>query len=69
MAISQTIVVIGASGQLGGAIIRSWLRNGCVVPEQLWISIRSGKSCGLDQWNAITFTTSSAAPFQPVFAR
>ena len=59
MTVSQTVGVIGGSGQLGGAIVRGWLRSGCIAPEQLWISNRSGKNSGFDEWSGITFTTSN----------
>ncbi|MBL4757866.1 MAG: NAD(P)-binding domain-containing protein [Rhizobiales bacterium] len=57
MANSQTIGVVGGSGQLGGAIARAWLRSGCVAPEQLWISNRSGTAAGFEEWSGIKFTT------------
>ena len=57
MANSQTIGVVGGSGQLGGAIARAWLRSGCVAPEQLWISNRSGTVAGFEEWGGIKFTT------------
>ena len=55
----QTIGVVGGSGQLGGAIARALLRSGCVAPEQLWISNRSGATAGFEEWNGIEFTTSN----------
>ncbi len=57
MPISQTVGVIGGSGQLGGAIARGWLRTGCVAPERLWISNRSGTVSGFEDWQGIEFTT------------
>ena len=57
MPISQTVGVIGGSGQLGGAIARGWLRAGCVAPERLWISNRSGTVSGFEDWQGVQFTT------------
>jgi len=56
---SQTIGVVGGSGQLGGAIARAWLRSRCVEPNQLWISNRSGDADGFEDWSGIEFTTSN----------
>lgn len=59
MVATQTIGVVGGSGQLGGAIARAWLRGGCVAPERLWISNRSGGTAGFEAWDGINFTTSN----------
>lgn len=57
MSLSKVVGVIGGSGQLGGAIARAWLRSGCVAPERLWISNRSGNAAGFEEWSGVTFTT------------
>ncbi len=57
MQLSKTVGVIGGSGQLGGAIARAWLRSGCITPENLWISNRSGKMLGFEEWTGISLTT------------
>ncbi len=57
MQLSKTVGVIGGSGQLGGAIARAWLRSGCIAPENLWVSNRSGKMLGFEAWTGISLTT------------
>lgn len=54
-----TAGVIGGSGWLGGAIARAWLRSGCIAPERLWISNRSGSRTGFEDWSGVRFTTSN----------
>lgn len=53
----RTVGVAGGSGKLGSAIARAWLRSGCIAPEQLWISNRSGTTAGFDEWSGVNFTT------------
>jgi pyrroline-5-carboxylate reductase len=57
MASAETIGIVGGSGALGGAIARALLRQGCVAPERLWISNRSGASAGFEDWPGVRFTT------------
>ena len=56
-----TIGIIGGAGWLGSAITRSVLRAGLVAPENLWISSRSARSGGVDDWPTVTTTTDNEA--------
>ncbi|GAB2185409.1 pyrroline-5-carboxylate reductase family protein [Roseibium sp. LAB1] len=55
----MTVGIIGGTGQLGSAIATAWLDSGCVKPDHLWISNRSGTSAGFESWPEITFTASN----------
>lgn len=57
MTLQQTIGIVGGSGQLGGAIARGLLRSGCIAPEQMFISNRSGDRSGFGEWPGVTVTT------------
>lgn len=56
---SRTIGLVGGSGWLGSAIGRALLSSGFVAPDDLWISNRSGRRSGFDDWPHINFTTES----------
>ncbi|WP_305984382.1 pyrroline-5-carboxylate reductase [Roseibium sp. MMSF_3544] len=53
------IGIIGGTGQLGSAIATGWLEAGCVAPDDLWISNRSGTASGFDAWPEVNFTASN----------
>lgn len=57
MATPHSIGIVGGSGALGGAIARALLRDGFVTPERLWISNRSGKASGFEEWPGVRITT------------
>lgn len=59
MPISQTVGIIGGSGQLGSAMATAWLESRTVAREKLWISNRSGSATTLDTWHGITVTASN----------
>jgi pyrroline-5-carboxylate reductase len=42
---------------MNSAIARALLRDGFVTPERLWISNRSGKASGFEEWPGTRFTT------------
>lgn len=58
---TDTIGIIGGSGQLGGAIARALLRNGGIAPEQLVIANRSGTIGGFSEWRGLRVTTDNSA--------
>ena len=53
----HSIGIVGGSGALGGAIARALLRDRFVTPERLWISNRSGRASGFEEWPGTRFTT------------
>ncbi len=53
----HSIGIVGGSGALGSAIACALLRNRFVTPERLWISSRSGKISGFEEWPGTRFTT------------
>ena len=57
MANSHSIGIVGGSGALGSAIARALLRDRFITPERLWISNRSGKASGFEEWPGTRFTT------------
>lgn len=59
MAGNLKIGIIGGTGQLGSALGTGWLEGGCVRPENLWISNRTGEASGFDPWPDVTFTASN----------
>lgn len=61
MALQRTLGIIGGTGQLGSAMTTAWLESGCLAPDCLWISNRSGDSAGFDAWPDLTFTNSNQA--------
>lgn len=61
MALTQTVGIIGGTGQLGSAIATALLESGCLAPEQLWISNRSGAPTGFEPWPQVTFTNNNQA--------
>lgn len=61
MSLKKTLGVIGGTGQLGSAMASAWLESGCLAPDSLWISNRSGSGSGFDAWPDITFTNSNQA--------
>ncbi|MCK7610960.1 pyrroline-5-carboxylate reductase family protein [Roseibium sediminicola] len=61
MSLKKTLGIIGGTGQLGSAMATAWLESGCLAPDSLWISNRTGNSAGFDTWPDITFTNSNQA--------
>jgi len=61
MSLKKTLGVIGGTGQLGSAMATAWLESGCLAPDSLWISNRTGTGSGFDSWPDITFTNSNQA--------
>jgi len=59
MPFSQTVGIIGGSGQLGCAIATAWLESRTVAPEKLWISNRSGSASAFEAWPGIKVTASN----------
>jgi len=59
MPFSQTVGIIGGSGQLGSAIATAWLDSRTVAPEKLWISNRSGSTSAFDAWPGVKVTASN----------
>jgi pyrroline-5-carboxylate reductase len=57
MATPHSIGIVGGSGALGSAIARALLRDQFVTPERLWISNRSGKASGFEEWPGTRITT------------
>lgn len=57
MTIAHSIGIVGGTGQLGGAIAHGLLRSQFIMPEQLWISSRSGNTSGFEEGLGIRFTT------------
>jgi pyrroline-5-carboxylate reductase len=57
MTITFSIGIIGGTGQLGSAIAHGLLRNNFMMPEQLWISSRSGNASAFKEGLKIQFTT------------
>ena len=53
--------MIGGTGWLGASIARRLLSSGCVVPERLWLSNRSGRRDGFEDWPAVTITPDNNA--------
>lgn len=53
----RKIGIIGGSGMLGSAISQALLDRQIVQPADLWISNRSGKTSGLEQFPDVNFTT------------
>ena len=49
--------IIGGTGQLGSAIATAWLETRTVLPENLWVSNRSGGAGSLAKWEEIRSTT------------
>ena len=56
MASPHSIGIVGGSGALGSAIASALLRDRFVTPERLWISNRSGKASGFEEWPGTRFT-------------
>ncbi len=56
MATPPSIGIVGGSGALGGAIAHALLRGRFIAPGRLWISNRSGKAAGFEEWPGIRFT-------------
>lgn len=54
-----SVGIIGGTGQLGSAMATGWLESGVVEPGNLWISNRSGKASGFDDWSGVNFTASN----------
>ncbi len=61
MANHLTVGVIGGNGQLGSALATAWLESGCVAPDSLWISSRSGEAACFDAWPNVNITSSNQA--------
>ncbi|WP_299479756.1 pyrroline-5-carboxylate reductase dimerization domain-containing protein [uncultured Roseibium sp.] len=59
MPLELTLGIIGGSGQLGSAVAAGWLTGDCIRQENLWVSNRSGRSSGLDDWTEVQFTASN----------
>ncbi len=57
MATPHSIGIVGGSGALGSAIARALFRDQIITPERLWISNRSGKVSGFENWPGTRFTT------------
>ena len=57
MATPHSIGIVGGSGTLGSAIARALFRDQSITPERLWISNRSGKASGFEEWPGTRFTT------------
>jgi hypothetical protein len=53
----RSIGIIGGTGWLGGVLARAMLSSGALVPQDLWLSNRSGRRDGFESWTGITFTT------------
>ena len=52
-----SVGIVGGAGELGGAVARALLRSRFVEPGRLWISNRSGRFAGFDDWPGVRLTT------------
>lgn len=59
MAPNFTIGIIGGTGMLGGAIARRLLSSGCIPPDRLVVSNRSGIATGLETWPEVRAVTAN----------
>jgi pyrroline-5-carboxylate reductase len=57
--ISRDIGIIGGTGWLGKAIGRALVTSGFIDPAALWVSNRSGRMQGYEDWPGVRFTTSN----------
>jgi pyrroline-5-carboxylate reductase len=55
----QNIGIIGGTGWLGKAIGRALLTSGFIDPAALWVSNRSGRTQGYEDWPGVRFTTNN----------
>jgi pyrroline-5-carboxylate reductase len=55
----RDVGIIGGTGWLGKAIGRALLTSGFIDPAALWVSNRSGRTQGYEDWPGVRFTTNN----------